>query len=64
MERLMKCYEVNVVFEGCMKYTIEAKSEEDAQKQADALFAEENPASIQANVMQTTTTVEMEVKAI
>lgn len=53
MERRMKCFEVNVVFEGCVKYTVEAKNEEDAKKQADALFAEESPAVVQANVMQT-----------
>lgn len=64
MARRLKCYEVNVVFEECMKYTIEAKNEENAKRQADALFAEESPATIQANVMQTTTTVDMEVDTI
>ena len=64
MERRLKCYEVNVVFEGCVKYTVEAKSEEDAKKQADALFAEENPTVVQANVTQTTTTVDAEVDAV
>lgn len=64
MARRLKCFEVNVVFEGCMKYSIEAKNKEDAKIQADALFDEETPAAIQANVMQTTTTVDMEVDAI
>ena len=64
MERTRKSYEVNIVFEGVVQYTVEAKNEEDAKKQADALFAEESPSVIQANVMQTTTTVDKEVDAI
>ena len=64
MERRLKCYEVNVVFEGSIQYTIEAKNAEDAKKQADVLFAEENPAVVQANVMQTIVKVDADVNAI
>lgn len=60
----MKCYKANAVFEGCVEYTVEAKNEKDAAKQAEVLFSEESPAVIQGNVLQMTTTVDMEVDAI
>lgn len=64
MARKLKCYEVNVVFEGCMKYTVQAPDEEAAKIIADELFAVESPAVVQANVMQTIVKVDAEVNAI